>query len=61
MFSVYILDENIPEDVVIPVGITCIRLIDKHSEVFDEMKCGLSSKMKQSIVDKISEKLSTDL
>uniref|UniRef100_A0A6C0KZE3 Uncharacterized protein n=1 Tax=viral metagenome TaxID=1070528 RepID=A0A6C0KZE3_9ZZZZ len=53
-----ILDENIPEDAVIPVGITCIRLIDKHSEVFDEMKSGLSSTMKQSIMDKISEKLS---
>ena len=53
-----ILDKNIPEDDVIPVGITCICLINKHSGVFDETKEGLSRKMKQSIMDTISEKLS---
>jgi hypothetical protein len=56
-----ILDKNIPEDFVIPVGITTIRLIDKHSATFDEMKSGLSSNMKQSIMDKMSEKLSESL
>ena len=52
-----ILDENIPEDVVIPVGITCIYLIGKNSKVFDELKSGLSNEMKQSIMNKITEKL----
>ncbi len=53
-----ILDDNIPEKYVIPVGFLSIRLIDKHSNVFNDMKSGLSENMKKSIMDKISQKLS---
>ena len=52
-----ILDDNIPEKYVIPVGFTCICLIGKHSDVFNKMKPGLSEKLTKSIMDKISQKL----
>ena len=51
-----ILDDNIPEKYVIPVGFLSIRLIDKHSNVFNDMKSWFIRKYEKSIMDKISQK-----
>lgn len=50
------LNKNIPKDYVLPVGMACLSMIIKHSSDFETIQIGLTNKMKQSIVDRMTSK-----